>query len=46
MQSRTVVSGKGNCQDALSEVYSQIGAEPVGIIFCCEYDWLEEVSSR
>jgi hypothetical protein len=45
MQSRTVVSGKGNCQDALSEVYSQIGAEPVGIIFCCEYDWLEEVSS-
>ncbi|MBQ5430777.1 MAG: hypothetical protein IIU28_03895 [Lachnospiraceae bacterium] len=45
MQSKTIVSSKGNCQEALSEVFAQLGTDPIGIIFCCEYDWLEDVSS-
>lgn len=45
MQSKTIVSSKGSCQEALSDVFAQLGTDPVGIIFCCEYDWISEVTS-
>lgn len=46
MQSRSFTSHAASADAAVDEIASQITSQPLGIIFFCDYSWIEAVSAK